>query len=472
MASWSEVNLSCPVCSDIFKDPVSLSCKHSFCEDCLQSSWADANNFECPVCKRRSSKEKLYVNFLLSQQCKELRLERDAAAESKQLCSAHSEDLDTFCLDDLQLVCSAGKDSGTHHSHNLQAVEEAAEQHKKKLESLIKPLRKKIRLIQEVKRNCHQTDEHIEIQAENTEERIKAEFRKLHQFIEEEEQLRLAELRMEKKEKSQMMKEKIGALSREATALHQLIKATEAELRAKDSSFLQNYKATVERVQSCSLPGDPELLPGALINVARHLGNLSFQVWNKMKEMVSYSPVILDPNTAHPELHLSDDLTCATRGEKTLDLPNNPERVDHFVSAVASEGFTSGSHSWEVEVGDNSAFVLGVIPESIQRKGVLSGVLWRLMHCDDAYKVLSPSDMGSDVLLPNKPRRIKVHLDCDQGRLSFSDADSHTHIHTFTHAFTDRLFPYFSTWSETPLKITKLEISVAVEQQQLQMKHE
>ncbi|KAL1279640.1 hypothetical protein QQF64_026313, partial [Cirrhinus molitorella] len=39
------------------------------------------------------------------------------------------------------------------------------------------------------------------------------------------------------------------------------------------------------------------------------LGNLPFRVWKKMQDIVQNTPVILDPNTAHPCLLLSDDLT-------------------------------------------------------------------------------------------------------------------------------------------------------------------
>ncbi|XP_048844666.1 zinc-binding protein A33-like [Brienomyrus brachyistius] len=447
-SSVLEEELTCPVCYEIYRDPVVLKCSHSFCKVCLQQYWEDKDSRECPVCRRRSSMDRPLTNLALKNTCEAFlqdRAQRSAAA-SEGHCHLHNEKLKLFCLDDQTPVCLVCRDSKWHENHKLRPVQEVTPEYKEILRSSLKPLQEKLQALKEVKQICNQTAEHMKTQAQNTERLIKGEFEKLHQFLKDEEAARISALKEEEEQKSHMMKDKIEKITNEISSLSETIRALEQELGAEGVSFLQKYKETQRRAQ-CPVR-DPEEVKGALIDVAKHLGNLSYRVWEKMleKNEIKYTPVILDPNTAHTNLMLSEDLTSVTFSDVRQTYPDNPERPV-WCCVLGSEGFSSGKHCWDVDVGDGVTWRLGVVKESINRKGLFplipEGGAWCIeLHNSKYTAMTSPS---TPLSVGKKPQRIRVQLDWDGGELSFSDSSNKTPLYTFKHTFTERLFPIFYT---------------------------
>ncbi|XP_062391198.1 E3 ubiquitin-protein ligase TRIM35-like [Sardina pilchardus] len=356
-------------------------------------------------------------------------------------CSLHKRKLELFCQEDQQLVCLECRD--LHLGHKFSPISEVATDVK---EDLRVKLKEKLRASEKAKGQCYETAAYIKTQTKDTERQIKEKFEKLHQFLQDEEAARIAALREEEEQKIQMMKEKIEKMSREISSLSDTIRAIEEEMGADDITFLQNYKSTVERAQ-CTLQ-DPERVSGALINVAKHLGNLKFRVWEKLQEIVQYVPVILDPNTAYPKLILSEDLTSVRLNKEIQqELPDNPERFDKWASVLGSEGINSGTHCWDVDLGQNRSWALGVATESFLRKGdyLTRSGHWCMCYGYKQYAARAPPLPLSSLTVQQKPQRIRVQLDWDRGELSFSDPDNNTHLHTLKARFMEKVFPFFST---------------------------
>uniref|UniRef100_A0A9J8CPV5 Tripartite motif-containing protein 35-like n=1 Tax=Cyprinus carpio carpio TaxID=630221 RepID=A0A9J8CPV5_CYPCA len=445
MASSAEYDYNCPVCCEIFQTPVILSCSHSVCKECLQQFWRTKKTQECPVCRRRSSREVPPTNLALQNLCESFLKERNErrSSGSEEICSLHSEKLKLFCLEDKQLVCLVCRDSQKHISHTFRPISEVVPSYKEELNTALKSLQKKLEHNENIKEEFEKTAEHIKSQAEHTERQIKQQFEKLHQFLRDEEEATITALREEEEQKKQMMKEKLEEMNRHISALSHTIKDTEEMMKASDVCFLKEFPVSMERLQISSQP-DPQTPSGALIHVPRYLGNQPFRVWKKMQDIVQNTPVILDPNTADPCLVLSDDLTSVRWSENKQPLPDNPERFDSWPCVLGSEGFNSGTHCWDVEVKESSVWILGVTTASNQRKG------WDFFNTD----VWSVQHRYSDQFgfrVKQYLERVRVYLDYDRGTVSFSDPVTNTHLHTFTTTFTHTLFPFF--WCVDSLRI-------------------
>ncbi|XP_034772246.1 butyrophilin subfamily 1 member A1-like [Acipenser ruthenus] len=142
----------------------------------------------------------------------------------------------------------------------------------------------------------------------------------------------------------------------------------------------------------------------------------------------------LEPSSSNSNFLLSEDRKRVRRGTRQAPAVD-PTRLDRWPCVLSREGFTSGRHYWEVEVGGNTYWKVGVTRESALGRGgefdmTLQGgysTLWW-----DGYQFWAVTDPRSPLPLSLKPGKLGVYLDYEGGQLSFYNVETRSHIYTFT----------------------------------------
>ncbi|XP_057703572.1 E3 ubiquitin-protein ligase TRIM39-like [Corythoichthys intestinalis] len=416
MADHLVDHLQCPTCLDIFKDPVILPCSHSFCRACLQH-WKDKGERSCPICRTEFRSLDPPVNLALKNLCENL---SRASVKSEDICSLHEEKFQLFCLDHQELVCLVCRDAEIHIGHTFRPLKEVVKAHHEELQKGLQKARERLQDYNDCQENCIEQAEYIKVQREDVECMIKKDFEELRRFLDVEEEARLAAVREEEQKKSKMMKEKIVVLGQQMTVLSDVIRSTEEQLASGNVSFMMKFKTAMSRIQE--LPEKPQLLPGGLLDEAKHVGNLKFKVWDQMKETLAYSPVILDPNTANPRIGLSEDLTSLRWVDVQQELPKNPQRFQTSLCVLV--GALDSRHVWDVEVGDNNNWSVGILDGDPCLPDEMSG--WFIGFCDGKYK--KPGGKYGEWNPPVKVQRIRVEVDMNERSLSFSETLTSTEL--------------------------------------------
>ncbi|XP_073700879.1 bloodthirsty-related gene family, member 30 [Garra rufa] len=174
--------------------------------------------------------------------------------------------------------------------------------------------------------------------------------------------------------------------------------------------------------------------------------------------------VTLNPTTAYPFLILSEDRKQLKRGEKLQFYRNNSQRFDVWSCVLAKDAYESGRHYWEVNVGENKDWKLGVVRESSQRKGLFDMtpavgyyVLW---WSGNHLRALTAPPLAK-VKVTGHLRRIGIYLDCEEGQLVFFNAKTGSEVYSFTAVFSEKLFPLFGTGDkDVPLMLMSPFLSV------------
>uniref|UniRef100_A0A8D0AEA9 Uncharacterized protein n=1 Tax=Sander lucioperca TaxID=283035 RepID=A0A8D0AEA9_SANLU len=138
----SEDQLLCSICLDVFTDPVTTSCGHNFCKNCITEHWNTNDQYLCPLCKEGLKRHQL--------------IDPVENLEGR-MCTEHDKPLELFCKTDQTCVCMLCSVL-EHKMHDVVPLKEGYEG--KKAEAKIQQMIQKRRLkIQEIKHSVDLSEE-------------------------------------------------------------------------------------------------------------------------------------------------------------------------------------------------------------------------------------------------------------------------------------------------------------------------
>ncbi|MGH0187850.1 UNVERIFIED_CONTAM: hypothetical protein FKN15_027809 [Acipenser sinensis] len=517
-AASPEEKFSCSVCLDLFIEPATIPCGHSFCLDCIESYWDLSDQtgvYSCPECRetftpRPVLRKNNIINELVEELKKTRRLDSKREAPAPAPVSAEPGDVPCdFCPSEIKrgAVSSCLTCRGSYCEAHLQPHYETAGL---KRHALVQPLRdleqklckqhqRLLELYCRTDQSCicmtcalkdHQNHAAIlaeegraekqnelgerQAEIENLIEERLIELERLNQAVE---SLKLS-AHMERAKSEQVLSELIRSIERIRTEVGELIEAKEkaAVSRANEQreqleqeiQELRKRKAEMEQLSEtedhihflqsfqsvCTPPAAQQLfdniddsfwtLRKAVSRLKDHLEG--FWEVELMKATIAVD-VTLDPDTAHPELILTEDGKEARPGDKRQPLPDNRKRFYQPIFVLGKGGFSSGRHYWEVEVGEKIRWRFGVTRESSQRKGDITvnpqKGFWTVRWDGEGSQFYAATEPVTPLPLSLKPQKLGVYLDYEEGRLSFYNVETRSHIYTFTDTFTEKLYPLF-----------------------------
>ncbi|XP_078271871.1 nuclear factor 7, brain-like [Rhinoraja longicauda] len=490
--SWTEEAV-CPLCLDFFTDPVALECGHYFCRSCITQSWDREARNSCPECREQFVDRTLRVSRALARLAEKARTLslNPPRKESKLRCEEHEEELKLFCETDQKLICLICRDAREHKSHNFMPLREAVEMRKDQVKSSVQSFTKKKSELEEMERlqkgkisgvrarvksaiesvTKNKSDiEEIEQQqlrkiskvreeSHSLQSHVTSQFAELHQIITEKEKYFLKDIREDEERILNIMEKNHREIQENLNSTQEKLLHLQERMEQKDSvKFLKEEAVRKRRINDeiHSLSVTDGAITAEKCNHLFLLKAALIETFDSFKQALFKSSnggniPTLDVETAHPRLEVSEDRKRVRMTETRRSLPDTGKRFTGSVCVLGSEGFTSGRHYWEVEVAGSSGWILGVAAESVERKGPATltpdtGVR-SIGRLDDLFVALtSPRSR-----LPARPipGRVGVYLSYESGTVSFYDAGTKSHLHTFTgNKFTEKLYPFFAIWDE------------------------
>ncbi|XP_069611714.1 E3 ubiquitin-protein ligase TRIM39-like [Ranitomeya imitator] len=236
--------LSCSICQNMYTDPITLSCGHNFCRDCINHKLDSQKSkvYFCPDCGAEfRDRSKLCKKIVLAkvidclpslpeEQSPQHVFSEPTINLDHRTCSVHNKILEYYCLDDSTGVCISCFVAGHHQGHNVNFLLEALEMKKQKLEKVLMAREKANREIQ----HLAQCRIGVEDKAAEMEKRVNSLFRELRKKLNHLEMTALEVISKQEKKVLQRIEDLINHLQVKRQELSRKIRDIEEMCKTSD----------------------------------------------------------------------------------------------------------------------------------------------------------------------------------------------------------------------------------------------
>ncbi|XP_077349638.1 E3 ubiquitin-protein ligase TRIM39-like isoform X1 [Lithobates pipiens] len=499
--------LDCSICLSIYTDPVNLRCGHNFCQVCIDrvlDTQEGSGGYSCPECREefrdrpvlhrnitlrniveafRSTQPDPKETGIFCTQCihspvpaiksclmceaslcndhlrvhskapEHVLIEPTTSMENRK-CSIHKKILEYYCTEDSSCICVSCRLDGDHQGHKVETLDEAFQKRKQKLRNVLQKLitnkeetEKRVQSLQERKRKVVEkadgiTEEVLALfgdfrrQLEDLEDKVLSEIFRQEERISHSLSDLIHQLEIKKEDLSRKMEdiEELCNMTDPLTVLQESDTGDLCDTEEGDDEDRERHDRLLHDGGDLDVSGISHTLHTGLSDMIKGV-NISFNI---------QEDILLDVNTAHNNLQISDDMKTVSKSDIKQNRPETPERFKDYFQVLSSQRFSSGQHFWEVDVSQSKRWAVGMCYPSIERRGDQSVIefnnkTWSFRSINDQCSAMhNRKETRLDAKISSN--RVRIDVDYEAGRLSFYDlCDPIRHLHTFTTTFTEPL---------------------------------
>uniref|UniRef100_UPI00358E4D1D E3 ubiquitin-protein ligase TRIM7-like n=1 Tax=Myxine glutinosa TaxID=7769 RepID=UPI00358E4D1D len=247
--------LQCIVCLELYEEPITLPCGHSFCKVCIKQHWEsreEATVCDCPNCREVFPiKPECQKNVALAKLVEKTKLVPGVNVGERR-CTEHGKPIQLYCKDDESLMCVMCL-VGQHKNHEVVPVEIVHDELKGVLAAKCPELSKSKQHLEsqlhQLKREVEQTRDSGKETVDRMEEKRLA----LYQYVDKSVDLMKSSVIKRQNEKICLLQKQMDKVKEQLNSFHETNFTLKAALQDLVTvSFLRGYKDVIKRLESVS----------------------------------------------------------------------------------------------------------------------------------------------------------------------------------------------------------------------------